>query len=482
MALEQSSADQDRQAAVAGLFYPADERQLKQTLIDLFARAIDTQGWPEIAALMVPHAGYVYSGAVAASGFAQLNPQANYDTIFILGPSHRVGFSGAAVYCQGDFITPLGRVAVNRQLGRELIAQSPWFSERSDAHAEEHCIEVQLPLLQHHLKHPFRLVPIVLGDNSPEICQAIGLALKPYLKANNLFVISTDFSHYPGYQSACQVDRAVAQAISSNDTKTLIDTIRSWQASAIPNLATTLCGVSGVLSLLAMTAGDPRFHYHLLHYQNSGDTPGGDRRRVVGYQAMAITRQGDGHGDDPPFVLRPEDKATLLAIARQAVTSAANGHLPPPYEPSALSTRLTEFGGAFVTLKRHGQLRGCIGQFGATIPLCSLVQEMAVAAASQDPRFRPLEVSELAATTVEISVLTPLRRIKGIDQFELGRHGITLRLGRRSGTFLPQVALETGWTKEEFLGHCAQDKAGIGWEGWREAEIYVYEAVVFGEE
>jgi len=479
MTLEQSTDSTDRQAAVAGLFYPADERQLRQTLTALFAQAIADQGLSDVAALLVPHAGYVYSGSVAASGFAQLDPQATYDTIFILGPSHHVGFSGAAVYCQGDFITPLGRVAVNRELGQELIRQSPLlFSSRGDAHAKEHCLEVQLPFLQHRLKHPFRLVPIVLGDPHPETCQAIGLALKPYLNGNNLFVISTDFSHYPDYQAACLVDRAVAQAIATNDPNILIDTMRHWQAAGIPKLATTLCGVSGVLTLLAMTAGDPHFRYHLLHYQNSGDTPGADRRGVVGYQAMAITRQGD----QAPFVLTEEDKTTLLTIAWQAVASTAHGHLPPACETDSVSDSLTEAGGAFVTLKKGGQLRGCIGQFGVNMPLPAVIQEMAVAAASQDPRFRPVEADELAAISLEVSVLTPLRRINSIDQFELGRHGIPLRRGGRSGTFLPQVAQETGWTKEEFLGHCAQDKAGIGWEGWREAEIYVYEAVVFGED
>jgi hypothetical protein len=138
--------------------------------------------------------------------------------------------------------------------------------------------------------------------------------------------------------------------------------------------------------------------------------------------------------------------------------------------------------GAFVTLKKYGNLRGCIGRFDASEPLYQVVQEMAIASSTQDYRFSPVELKEIPELEIEISVLTPMRHISSIDEIELGKHGIYIKKGNRSGTFLPQVATETGWTKEEFLGHCAQDKAGIGWNEWKDAEVYVYEALVFGEE
>ena len=134
-----------------------------------------------------------------------------------------------------------------------------------------------------------------------------------------------------------------------------------------------------------------------------------------------------------------------------------------------------------MTLNEHHQLRGCIGRFDADEPLFKVVQCMAAASASQDYRFSPVEPSEVKNLQIEISVLTPMRKISSIDQFELGKQGIYMKKGNRAGTFLPQVAQETNWTKEEFLGHCAQDKAGIGWDGWKDAELYVYEALVFGE-
>ena len=140
---------------------------------------------------------------------------------------------------------------------------------------------------------------------------------------------------------------------------------------------------------------------------------------------------------------------------------------------------LNERCGAFVSLHQDGRLRGCIGHFGEDTRLADIVAEMARAAAFEDPRFPRLRPEELGYTDIEISVLTPMRRIHSIDEFQLHRHGIYIRKGRRAGTFLPQVADEVDWTKEEFLGHCSRDKAGLGWDGWRDAELYVYEAIVF---
>jgi AmmeMemoRadiSam system protein A len=153
----------------------------------------------------------------------------------------------------------------------------------------------------------------------------------------------------------------------------------------------------------------------------------------------------------------------------------------PEIEEKNLSSGIMTNYGAFVTLKKHGNLRGCIGQFEASEPLYKVVQKMAIASAMRDYRFSPVDPSEIPELEVEISVLTPMRRIRSIDEIELGKHGIYIRKGNNSGTFLPQVATETGWTKEEFLGHCAQDKAGIGWNGWKDAVLYVYEALVFSE-
>ena len=148
-------------------------------------------------------------------------------------------------------------------------------------------------------------------------------------------------------------------------------------------------------------------------------------------------------------------------------------------EPTILTATLKQKCGAFVSLHKQGRLRGCIGHFGEDVPLHEIVAEMARAAAFEDPRFMPVTRDELDDIDIEISVLTPMRRIESLDEFQLHKHGIYIKKGYRSGTFLPQVADEVNWTKEEFVGHCAQDKAGIGWDGWKDAELYVYEAIVF---
>jgi MEMO1 family protein len=469
----------DRQPAVAGGFYPAAPEELRSTVDALFAKAVARTTPASPLAVIVPHAGYVYSGEVAASGFNQIDPDREYDNVFVIGSSHHVAFEGASVYSAGDFITPLGRVRVNRKLAGELLRKDPAFSSRADAHASEHSIEVQLPFLQKRLKLPFRIVPIILGANSPGTCRKIAAVLRPYMGGKNLFVISSDFSHYPAYDAAVKVDRATADAIISNNPDVLLRTLRKNEASGTPELATSLCGWSSVLTLLYMTAGDNDIAYTVIQYKNSGDTPSGDRERVVGYTAIIATRHESPARSS--FSLSRKERAALLAIARRTVEGCVTDGKIPPVDATTLTDALRTPCGAFVTLNKHGELRGCIGRFDSPDPLYTVVQQMALASATQDNRFEPVAHGELRDLEIEISVLSPMRRITSIDEIQLGKHGIYVRKGMRGGTFLPQVATETGWTKEEFLGHCAQDKAGIGWDGWKDAELYIYEALVFGE-
>jgi AmmeMemoRadiSam system protein A len=220
---------------------------------------------------------------------------------------------------------------------------------------------------------------------------------------------------------------------------------------------------------------------HLL-YQNSGDISG-ERDRVVGYHAFAFLRpsQAGSQQADSTFTLTSDDKKLLKDIALQSIRDSLDGK-PLAAANSSLFTlhsSLKRPCGAFVSLHKQGRLRGCIGHFGEDVPLYEIVAEMARAAAFQDPRFSPVTRDELNDLDIEISVLTPMRRIQSLDEFELHRHGIYIRKGYRSGTYLPQVADEVNWTKEEFVSHCSQDKAGLGWDGWKDAELYVYEAIVF---
>lgn len=467
----------DRPPAVAGQFYPGEAEELKNQLKMLFARAVPPKGMKNVLAVIVPHAGYVFSGEVAASGFNQIDPDKNYENIFIIGSSHQVAFDGAAVYTKGNFKMPMGKVKVNTELGKELVKKHSFFTERVDAHQYEHSLEVEIPFLQYRMKRAFQIVPIVIGTHSPQVCAKIAAALKPFFHEKNLFVISTDLSHYPSYEDAKNVDKATLEAIASNSPETLLRTLEANERKRIPRLATSLCGWTSVLSLLYLTAGDPSFTYTIVDYKNSGDSIYGDRVRVVGYGAITVSRKENPNR----FSLSEKDKRDLLAIARKAIHEFVERNKVPHVDANNLSENLKTPCGAFVTLHKKGRLRGCIGRFEPSEPLYRVVEQMAIAAATEDFRFPPVKPSEINDIEIEISVLTPLRKIKSIDEIELGKHGIYIKKGARAGTFLPQVATETGWSKEEFLGHCAQDKAGLGWNGWKEADIYVYEALVFGE-
>jgi hypothetical protein len=469
----------DRQPAVAGQFYPSNPAELNAKLKNLFSKAVPSKNFENVAAVIAPHAGYVFSGEVAASDFNQIDPNREYENIFVIGSSHHVLFDGASIYRQGNFVTPSGIVKVNRALAEQLIKKYSFFSDRADAHVREHSLEVQLPFLQYRLKKDFQIVPIVLGTQSPEMCGKIADALRPYFGLKNLFIISTDFAHYPGYNDAVKVDKATTDAILSNSPENLIRTINASKEKDIPNLATSLCGWTSVLTLLYITRQNPAVSLNLIDYKNSGDAGIGDKNRVVGYNAIVVSL--GGKTEKKKFRLSEKDKKDLLSIARETVKKYIGARKIPDIDVATLSENLKTNCGAFVTLRKNHALRGCIGRFEPNEPLYKVVQQMAVASSTEDHRFSPVESKEVDTLDIEISVLTPMRKISSIDEIEMGRHGIYIKKGIHGGTFLPQVAQETGWTKEQFLGHCAQDKAGIGWNGWKDADIYIYEAFVFSE-
>lgn len=476
----QGQQNQVRKPAVAGSFYPADAESLKKQLDQFFHDVDDKTVDENIAAIIVPHAGYVFSGPVAASAYTKIDPESSFDRVFIIGTSHHVMLNGASVYNQGDYSTPLGTVKVDLALANQLINESRLIKYVREAHSSEHSIEVQLPFLQYRLKNPFKIVPIVIGTQTAETCSRLAHILEPWFTPENLFVISSDFSHYPKYADAVKNDQSTGIAVLSNSPGKFINTLVANERKEIQGLATSCCGWSSVLTLLDITSAKPDIQVKHLKYMNSGDTPYGDKYRVVGYHSFIFTRE-QGMESQQGFHLTREDMKMLLAIARESIQSDLEGKAPPEIRESELSENLKKSCGAFVTLNKDGKLRGCIGRFIPTDPLYKVVQDMARAAAFQDYRFSPVGKAEMKHIDIEISVLTPLRRIYSLDEFELGKQGIYIIKGNRSGTFLPQVAESTHWNKEEFLGHCAQDKAGIGWDGWKDADLYTYEAVVFDE-
>lgn len=482
---------QNRKAAVAGSFYSSDPEVLRADLRKLFSQAKPCTSTGNVLAIISPHAGYVFSGIVAASAFNQIDKNKKYDNVFVIGSSHRVAFNGAAIYNKGNFETPLGVVKVNLELASKLIDDHDVLIYHDQAHTNEHSLEVQLPFLQFLLKDNFQIVPILLGTHSADICFKIAEALSPYLNEKNLFVLSADFSHYPDYKNACTVDRQTAEAILSNSVEKFADAINTAMEKNIPGLETCLCAWPAVLTLLFMTENDPEIDVHLIEYRNSGDSEVGEKTRVVGYNAISFTKpagtslkkskEDKNMTIDKDFVLSDNEKKILLGIARNTLDQYIQLRQVPEINTSGFTANLFENAGAFVTLNKDGQLRGCIGRFNPDEPLYQVVQDMTISSSTKDYRFTPVTPPELDKIQIEISVLTPMQKIENIDEIELGRHGIYIRKGFQSGTFLPQVAEKTNWTVEEFLGHCARDKANIGWDGWKDAELFIYEAIIFSE-
>ena len=497
-----------RPATQANRFYDGNAQRLSQEVDSFLALHRGSADSRRVAALIVPHAGYYYSGNVAASAYMALNPKQPYKRIFLLGPSHHEWLDGASVNTEADYYaTPLGDVKVDRETAKKLTTDladrtdsfsttnytnytnleaekdsERVFFYRPEAHDREHCLEVQLPFLQRRLGDVPPIVPIIISTNDFQKLSRMAETLKPYFTDENLFVISSDFSHYPTYEDAYEADGKTGKAIESGDVGQFIAAIEENARSGKRNLATSACGEFAIITLMLML--DSNYEVKHLMYQNSGDIGDTDHSRVVGYHSFAILRNGnDGIGrtrTNTDFVLSENDKKMLKEIALQSIKDSLDG--------KSVSVRdslmqdypmLSKKCGAFVSLHKHGHLRGCIGHFGEDTPLYEIVAEMARAAAFEDPRFMPVSREELDDIDIEISVLTPMRRIQSLDEFELHRHGIYIRKGYRSGTFLPQVADEVSWTKEEFVGHCSQDKAGLGWNGWKDAELYVYEAIVF---
>jgi len=470
----------NRKPYAAGRFYTDKPAELRNQLQQLFSKAQEKKSKITPLAIIVPHAGYVFSGEVAASAYNQIDPNCKFERIFIIGSSHTTAFQGASLYCLGDYETPLGIVKVDQELVQKLAAENKLLKCYAEPHLYEHSLEVQLPFLQYHLKTDFKIVPLIIGSSTAETAHKLASILKPFLNEKNLFVISSDFSHYPKYEYASKVDQATAEAIQSNKAAKLIAALDDNEMIKIPGLVTKLCGWSSVLTLLNMTEQMPNLSVDLLQYKNSGDSPYGGKDGVVGYCAISFTPI-KVKSQTNEFSISSEDKKYLLKLARETITQYIRKGTTPEVDDSHLSSTLKTPCGAFVTLTKNKILRGCIGRFDPEEPLWKVVQSMAISAATKDYRFSPVLPDEINRLKIEISVLTPLKRIKSIDEFVLGKHGIYMKLGNSTGTFLPQVGTQTGWSKEEFLGHCAQEKAGIGWNGWKTAELYTYEALVFKE-
>jgi len=468
----------------AGRFYAAGKESLTKDLSELFSSCTKTEFSGKVRAIITPHAGYVYSGKTAASAFSSIPKNTIFKNIFIIGSSHVMAFDGASVYNTGDYITPLGIMKVNIEIANQLKNSKSYFRFPPDAHGQEHSLEVQLPFIQYYFTTQPQIVPIIIGTNNKETIKLIAEALKPWFNDENLFVISSDFSHYPPYKEAVEVDRLTADALVSKKADSFLNTLSGNSSKSVSGLATSMCGWTSGLTLLYLVNNDPALEFKKISYCNSGDSPYGNKDEVVGYHAIALIESNSGNAtrnQSAELSFTKAETNQLFTIARSSIRKMLYENIRYTVNPGTVPTNLKINMGAFVTLKIDGNLRGCIGRFISTEPLYEVVNQMAVASAFDDSRFSPLSIDEFEKVEIEISVIGPLKKINNISEIVLGKHGIYIKKDFRGGTMLPQVATENHWTLEQFLGYTSRDKAGLGWDGWKDAEILIYDTVVLEE-
>ncbi len=469
-----------RQPAVAGAFYPADPKILSAMIDDMLAHATPPPITDPILAVVAPHAGYQYSGPVAAYTYAALKGH-KYSRVVVIAPSHYEAFAYTSVYDGEAYATPLGTVPVDKAFAEQLVKMSPTIRFSSQGHEPtaaggEHALEVQLPWLQKVLGD-FQLVPIVMGDQSYESSRALGVALAKLIKSDSkggetLIVASSDLSHYHPYSDAETIDHKTLHALEEWDYYSMSRNFqtRVWEA----------CGGAPIVAAMIASERMGANKAMVLKYANSGDTSG-DRSRVVGYSADVFVKTHGANAAETPFSLSANEKSELLALARKSAEYAVTEG--KAYEPTAsASETLNREYGAFVTLKKAGALRGCIGYTSAMKPLYMTVRDTATLAALRDPRFEPVSASELPQLDYEISVLSPLRRVTDIEQIKVGEHGLLMKNGIYEGLLLPQVPVEQRWDRLRFLDEtCA--KAGMNRNCWKDedTDIFLFTAVVFGE-
>ncbi len=464
-----------RHPVVAGYFYPSNPQKLEAMVRDFLSVPKQPLGG-RVAGLIAPHAGYVYSGPVAGVAYSQVKDE-HYDTVIVLAPSHAVAFHGISIDNVSLYETPLGTIKVSKKAGR--LRDSLDFADSiPEAHAREHSLEVHLPFLQVALEGDWELVPIIIGELSPQEKDELAMALSEVIDENTLVVASTDMTHYEPDNIARALDNETLEAIASLDHE------------FVDSHPMRLCGHApvSVLLRLARTEG---WEPVVLGYATSGDTSG-DRSSVVGYGAVAFVQPGATSNEAGEAAtnqeLSPGEGQKLVEIARRAIEDKIlNNRIYEP-SPEELSPKLKEKRGAFVTLTKNGELRGCIGHIYPVEPLYLAVRDNAIAAALEDPRFPPVSPEELDDIDIEVSVLTVPEPVPGETQQEKyenirpGIDGIVLERGWKKATFLPQV-WEQLPDKDEFLAHLCL-KAGMEPDCWKDPKTRIlrYTVQAFHEE
>lgn len=453
---------------LAGTWYPAEPDALRRQVTQFLAAApaVDLPGL--LLAVVSPHAGYAYSGSTAGRAWKALEGRA-VQTVVIVAPSHRSDFAGVAVYDQGPLATPLGQVALDEPAIAALKAAEPLVRTLPAAFAGEHSLEIELPFMQ--LAAPgARLVPLIMGRQNADTAARLGKALATLARDRPVVLaVSTDLSHFNQATEASVLDGRLAEHLARLDAAGLAVCLADGTCEA--------CGAGPLLAVMQACRLLGAEKAAILGMADSGKSSG-DTNSVVGYLAAAVFLPAADSAAPGPAGLSAADKAALRRIAEQSVAAAVKGGRAPVEE--GLSPALQAPGAAFVTLKEKGELRGCIGRVTARAPLAETVADMAAAAALEDPRFAPVAPAELPGLSVEISVLTPMRPLSRPEDVVVGRDGLMVARGLHSGLLLPQVPVELGWGREEFLDQTCR-KAGLPASCWRDpaTAVSVFSAEVF---
>lgn len=473
-------ADQNiKDPNVAGQFYIADPQKLSAQIQSFLQKAPNPEMGIAADIIVAPHAGYVYSGRIAACAFKQVMNR-DINTVVVLAPSHHFGFPGISIWSKGGYKTPLGVLKVDEDFALAFLAKDALFIDEPAAFEREHSLEVELPFIQEVFGDGVKIVPVVMGQASFETCRKVATSLNELIGKRDdvLVVVSSDMSHFHNDKTARAMDGATLKLIESFDAKDF------WQQCAVRKLE--MCGFVPVTTamLLAQQKG---LKVKVLRYENSGDTTG-DKGNVVGYGAVMFYRKKSGA--DPASKMPQNGVASLTLDQERRLMEIAKDTVKlyvtkkKTLEVTESDPRLNAIEGAFVTLHKNGRLRGCIGHIIGQQPLYLTVRDMAVAAASQDPRFNPVDPSEIDSLDIEISVLSKPWIAKDPAEIEMGVHGVIVKQGRRQGVFLPQVATETGWDRETFLSQLCATKAGLPADAWKDpgTELHIFTATVFSEE
>ena len=466
-----------RPAQCAGTWYPGSPEGLTKEVDELLEKAVVPTISGKPVALISPHAGYRFSAPVASTGYRCLRGQA-YKRVIILAFSHQNAgrYKGVDVPKElTAYNTPLGDVPIDREVCDQLL-KNPVFVSKPDIDAGEHSLELQLPFLQRVLKD-FKLVPLLVGRMEMQDYAQAAAAILPFVDEDTLLVASSDFTHFgPNFGYVPFKDDVPARLgkLADDAAAPIMQGDFDGFAAHLAKTQDTICGRGPISLLLRVLSMDGGAGGVRAGFDTSGRMTG-DYENSVTYQSIVLTRR--------PGTLEARDREELLKLARQTVTAHLGKQPLPDVKAEQLPAALRENGACFVTLENHERLRGCIGNMTAEGPLYQAVMRNAVSAC-QDYRFvnDPVTAAELGEIDIEISYLTPMKRIEKTDSIIVGRHGLLIGLGGRRGVLLPQVAARRGWTREEFLGETCR-KAGLPLDAWKQSgtEIYSFEAEVFGE-